>query len=88
MKEADPVSSALQVIPPPGRAEGQPSRSKFMRSGLPRPTLPKRLITNCYVPPRGPEPLRVEVSAPEADEVKYTCAAVSLSTVESPLPIG
>ena len=29
-KEADPVSSALQVIPPSDRDEGQPSRSKFM----------------------------------------------------------
>ena len=70
-KEADPVSSALQVIPSSDQDEGQPSRSKFMRSGLPRPTLLDRIITNCYVPPRGPEPLRVEVSAPGADEMKY-----------------
>ena len=70
-KEADPVQSALQVIPPFDRDEGQPSRSKFMRSGLPRPPLPEWIITNCYAPPRGPEPLRVEVSAPGADEVKY-----------------
>ena len=59
------------MIPPSDRDEGQPSRSKFMRSGLPRPTLPERMITNCYVPPRGPEPPRVEVSAPGADEVKH-----------------
>ena len=42
-----------------------------MRSGLPRPTLPERIITNCYAPPRGSESPRVEVSAPEADKVKY-----------------
>ena len=42
-----------------------------MRSELPRTTLPERIITNCYAPPRGPEPLRVEVSAPGANEVKY-----------------
>ena len=42
-----------------------------MRSGLPRPTLSERIITNCYVPPRGPKPPRVEVSASGADEVKY-----------------
>ena len=42
-----------------------------MRSGLPRPPLPEWIITNCYAPPRGPEPLRVEVSVPRADEVKY-----------------
>ena len=70
-KEADPVPSALQVIPPSDRAEGQPSRSKFMRSGIPRPTLPERIITNRYAPPSGPEPPGVEVSAPRADEVKY-----------------
>ena len=70
-KEADLVPSALQVIPPSDVDEGQPSRSKFMQSGLPRPTLPDGIITNCYVPPRGPEPPRVEVSTLGADEVKY-----------------
>ena len=40
-KEADPVPSALQVIPPSDRDEGQPSRSKFMCFGLQRPTLPE-----------------------------------------------
>ena len=63
-KEVDPVLSALQVIPPSDRDEGQSSRSKFMRSGLPRPTLSERVITNWYDPPRGSEPPRVEVSAP------------------------
>ena len=70
-KEADPVSSALQVIPLSDRAEGQPSRSKFILSGLPRPTLPDRIITDSYAPPRGPEPPRVEVSALGADKVKH-----------------
>ena len=70
-KEVDPVSSALQVIPPFNRDEGQPRRLKFMRSGLLRPILSKRIITNCYAPPRGLEPPRVEVSAPGVDEVKY-----------------
>ena len=41
-----------------------------MRSGLPSPTLPEWIITNCYAPPRRSEPPRVEVSAPGADEVK------------------
>ena len=69
-KEADLVPSALQVIPLFDRDEGQPSKSKFMRSGLPRPTLPERIITNYYAPPRGPKPTRAEVLAPKADEVK------------------
>ena len=70
-KVADLVLTALQVIPLSVRDEGQPSRSKFIRSELPRSTLPERVISNRYVPSRGPEPLRVEVSAPGADEVKY-----------------
>ena len=70
-KEAYLVPSALQVVPPSDRDEGQPSKSKFMRSGLPRPTLLERIITNRYAPPRGSKPPRVEVSAPRANEVKY-----------------
>ena len=70
-KEADLVLSAFQVIPHSDRAEGQPSRSKFMRSGLPRAILSDRIITDCYLHPHGPEPPRVEVSAPKADEVKH-----------------
>ena len=42
-----------------------------MLSGLPRPTLSERIITNWYAPPRGPEPPRVKASTPRADEVKY-----------------
>ena len=42
-----------------------------MLSGLPRPTLLERIITNRYAPPRGSEPPRVEVAAPGADQVKY-----------------
>ena len=42
-----------------------------MRSGLPMPPLPERIITNYYAAPRGLDPLRMEVSAPGADEVKY-----------------
>ena len=59
------------MIPPSDHDEGQPSRSKFMRSRMPRPTFPERIITNCYVPLQGPEPPRVEVSAPGADEVRH-----------------
>ena len=49
-KSADPVSSALQVIPPSDRDEGRPSRSKFMRSGVPKPPLPERI---CHAPNPG-----------------------------------
>ena len=59
------------MIPHSDRAEGQPSRSKFMLSGLPRPTLPEQIITNHYAPPHGPDPTRVEVLASGANEVKY-----------------
>ena len=67
-KEAEPVLSALQVIHPSD--EGRPGRLKFMRSGLLRPPLPEQIITNSYASPRGPEPPRVEVWVPGADEVK------------------
>ena len=33
--------------------------------------MPERIITNCFVPPLGLVPPRVEVSAPGEDEVKY-----------------
>ena len=41
-----------------------------MRSGLPRPKRLEQVITNNYLPPRGPEPPRVEISAPGKEEVK------------------
>ena len=68
--EDDLAPSALQVIPPSGRAEEQPNRSKYMRSRLPRPHRSDQVITDSYLPLRGPEPPRVEVSAPGAEEVK------------------
>ena len=69
-KEDGPAPAALQVIPPSDQAKEQPSRSKYMRSRLPRPHRSDQVITNNYLPPRGPEPSRVEVSAPGAEEVK------------------
>ena len=68
--EGDPAPRALQVIPHLDRGEEQPSKSKYMRSGLPRPNRPDQVITQNYLPPRGPKPLRVEVSAPGVEEVK------------------
>ena len=41
-----------------------------MRSGLPRPHRSDQVITDSYLPPRGPEPPREEVSALGAEEVK------------------
>ena len=41
-----------------------------MQSGLPRPKRPDKVITNNYLPPRGPEPPRVEISTPREEEVK------------------
>ena len=41
-----------------------------MRSGLPRPHRSDQVIINSYLPPRGPEPPRVEVSAPRVKKVK------------------
>ena len=41
-----------------------------MRFGLPRPHRSEQVITDSYIPPRGPKPPRVEVSAPGVEEVK------------------
>ena len=79
-KEVDPVPSALQVIHPSD--EGRPGRSKFMRSGLPRPPLPELIITNSYAPPRRPEPPRVEVRHPGQMRQSSLCVAGSPSTAE------
>ena len=68
-KEADSAQSALQVIHP--SYVSRPGRSKFMRSGIPRPPLPEWIITNSYAPLREPEPPKVEVTALGADEVKF-----------------
>ena len=68
--EDDPASSALQVIPPSDRVKEQPSRSKYMMFGLPKPHQPDQVITDTYLPPRRPKPPRVEVLALGAEEVK------------------
>ena len=41
-----------------------------MRSGLPKPKRPDQVITHNYIPPRGPEPPRIEISAPGEEEVR------------------
>ena len=61
---------ALQVVLPSGQDEGPRDRSEFMRFGLPRPKRPDQVITNNYLPPRGSEPPRVEISAPGEEEVR------------------
>ena len=61
---------ALQVVLPLGQDEGPRDRSEFMRFGLPRPKRPDQVITNNYLPPRGSEPPRVEISAPGEEEVR------------------
>ena len=68
--EGGPALQALQVILPSGKDEGPQNRSEFMRSGLPRPKRPNQVITNNYLPPRGSEPPRVEISAPGEEKVK------------------
>ena len=68
--EGDPAPLVLQVIPPLDRGEEQPSKSKHSWSELPRPHRPDQVITQNYLPPRGQEPPRVEVSAPRVEEVK------------------
>ena len=68
--EGDPAPRALQVILPSYQGEEPQSRSEYMRSGLPRPKRLDQVITNNYLPPRRPDPPRVEISALGEEEVK------------------
>ena len=68
--EGDPAPQVLQVIPPSDQGEEPPGRSEYMRSGLPRPKWSDQVISHNYLPPRGPEPPRVEISTPGEEEVK------------------
>ena len=68
--EGDLAPRALQVILPSDKGEEPQSRSEYMWSSLPRPKWPDQVITNNYLPPRGSEPPRVEISAPREEEVK------------------
>ena len=66
----DSAPLALQIISPSDQGEGSQNRSEFMRFGLPKPKRLDQVITNNYIPPRGPEPPKVEISAPGEEEVK------------------
>ena len=68
--EGDPAPRALQVILPGEQGEQPQQKSKYMRSGLPRPKRLDQVITNNYLPPRGPEPSSIDISAPREEEVK------------------
>ena len=68
--ENDPAPRSLQIIPLLYQGEGSQSKSKFMQSGLPKPKQPDQVITHNYIPPRGLEPPRIEISAPGEEEVR------------------
>ena len=68
--EDDPAPQALQIIPPSDQCEGSQSKPEFMRSDLLKPKRPNQVITHRYIPPRGPEPPRIEISAPGEEEVR------------------
>ena len=59
--EDDLAPQALQIITPSDQGEGSQSKPEFMRSGLPKPKCPDQVITHNYIPPRGPEPPRIEI---------------------------
>ena len=70
MNEDDPAPRVLKIIPPSDQGEERPSKSKFTWSGFPKHTRPVEVLTLNYLPPRGPKPPRVEVSALGVEEVK------------------
>ena len=68
--EAVLAPPAIQTILLPAQVGSQPSRSEFTYIGLKRPKLPDRIITNSYLPARGPAPPKEEVSALGLEDVK------------------
>ena len=75
--EGNPAPRAPQVILPAYQGEKPQSRSEFMQFGMPRPKRPNQVITNNYLPPRGLELPRVEISALGEEGVKKYCATGS-----------
>ena len=69
--EAAPTPLALQMIPPPVKVGRLPGRSEFTRTGLKRPPLPDRIVTNSYLLVHGPAPPNEEVTEPGLEDVKY-----------------
>ena len=55
--EAVTTPPALQMILPPAQVGSQSGRSDFTHTGLKRPKLPNRIITNSYLPACGPASL-------------------------------
>ena len=69
--EAAPTPPGLQTILPPTQVGSRSGRSEFTCTGLKRPKLPDRIITNFYLLTRGPTPPKDEVSAPGLEEFKH-----------------
>ena len=63
--------SVLQMIPPPVHVGSRQGRSEFTHTGLKMLPLPNRILTNSYLPARGPTPPKEEVSVPGLEDVKY-----------------
>ena len=59
------------MILPAAQVGSQPGRSKFTRTRLKRPEHPNRIITNSYLPARGPAPPKEKVLASGLEDGKY-----------------
>ena len=68
--EAVRAPPALETILPPAQVRSQLGRSEFTRTGLKRPKLPDRIITNSYLPARGRASPKEELLAPGMEDVK------------------
>ena len=69
--EASLTPSALQMIPSPVQVGSRPGKSEFTHTGLKRSPLLDRILTNSYLPTRGPAPSKEEVSVPGLEDVKH-----------------
>ena len=63
--------STLQIIPSPVQVGSRSGKSEFTRTGIKRSPLLDRILTNSYLPARGPAPPKDEVSVPGLEDVKH-----------------
>ena len=71
LREAAPTPPGLQTILPPTQVRSRSGRSEFTCTGLKRPKLPDRIITNSYLLARGPAPPKEEVLTLGLEDVKH-----------------
>ena len=68
--EEAPIPLALQVVHPSERTESRLGATRLAQTGRKRPLPPDQILLNSYLPPRGPDSVMEEVTAPGPDDIK------------------